>query len=116
MGAPLEELERDWRVPGVMRRAGGAFHLALARAAHNPLLAALTEPVMALMDRARADLPIPGGPTERGARDHRRIYDAIAARDGDRAAAAMEDHLSYFESLLDRAAPGWRGLPVHGRP
>jgi GntR family transcriptional repressor for pyruvate dehydrogenase complex len=116
MRLPLEDLERDWRRPGVMRRAGGAFHLALARAAGNPLLAALTEPVMALMDRSRADLALPGGPSERGARDHRRIYDAIAARDGAAAAAAMEAHLTYFESRLDQALPDWRDLPVPAGP
>jgi GntR family transcriptional repressor for pyruvate dehydrogenase complex len=111
----LDELERDWRIPGVMRRAGGAFHLVLAHAAHNPLLAALSEPVLALMDRVRSDLPIPGGPTERGARDHRRLYDAVAARDGGAAASAMEDHLSYYEALLDGAVPAWRDLPVPGQ-
>ena len=113
--ALLDELERDWRVPSVMRRTGGAFHLVLARAAHNPLLAALSDPVLALMDRIRTDVPIPGGPTARGARDHRRIYDAIEARDADAAAAAMEEHLSYYESLLDRGVPGWRSLPVPRR-
>jgi DNA-binding FadR family transcriptional regulator len=67
---------------------------------------------MALMDRARADMPLPGGPTERGARDHRRIYEAVAARDPDAAAAAMEEHLAYFEGLLTTHFPGWRDLPV----
>ena len=114
--ALLEEMERDWRRPGVLRRVGGAFHLVLARAAGNPLLAALMEPVLALMDRVRADVPIPGGPTEQGVRGHRRIYDAVAARDAAAAAAAMEEHLSYYESLFDRAAPGWRDLLVPAHP
>jgi GntR family transcriptional regulator, transcriptional repressor for pyruvate dehydrogenase complex len=110
----VEELERDWRRPGVMSRAGGAFYLVLARAAHNQLLAALTEPVMALMDRVRDVHPL-GGPSERGAGDHRRIYDAVATRDAEAAAGAMEDHLAYYESRLDRAAPGWRTMKVPER-
>ena len=110
--ALVEEMERDWRTPGVMRRAGGAFHLVLARASHNPLLAALSEPVLALMDRIRSEMPVPGGSTEQGVRGHRRIMAAIEAGAGAAAERAMDEHLTYRESLLDRAAPGWRDLPV----
>jgi GntR family transcriptional regulator, transcriptional repressor for pyruvate dehydrogenase complex len=114
--APLEEMERDWRAPSTVRRGGRAFYLALARAAHNQLLVALTEPVMALMDRTRDDLPLPGGASERTASDHRRIYEAVAARDpAAAAAAAVAEHLAFFEGRLDEAFPGWRDLPVPAR-
>lgn len=110
--APLERMLRDYRVPGVLPAAGTAFHLALARASHNPLLAALTEPMMSLMNRARDLMPLRGGPSERGALDHKRIFDAVVACDPDGAARAMEDHLRYFESRLDESYPEWRELPV----
>ena len=110
--APLEEMLRDYRLPHVLRAAGTAFHLALARASHNPLLAALTEPVMAQMDRTRDLTPLRGGPSARGALGHQRIYAAVAARDPDAAAGAMDDHLRYFESRLDASYPAWRRLPV----
>ncbi len=109
---PLEQMLRDYHIPGVLGIAGTSFHLALARASHNPLLAALTEPVMALMNRTRDYLPLRGGPSERGALDHQHIYEAVAAHDPDGAARAMEDHLQYFESRLDDTYPAWRQLPV----
>jgi GntR family transcriptional regulator, transcriptional repressor for pyruvate dehydrogenase complex len=112
MRAPLEEMLREYRTPNVLRRAGTAFHLALARASHNPLLAALTEPVMRVMDRTRELTPLHGGPSQRGALGHKRIYDAVAAGDADGAAGAMEDHLRYFEARLDASYAGWRELPV----
>jgi GntR family transcriptional regulator, transcriptional repressor for pyruvate dehydrogenase complex len=108
----VEEMERSWNVPGAVRRTGYAFYLALARASHNQLLVAVTEPVMQLMNRTRDDLPLPGGPSIRAAQDHRRIYDAVAARDPEAAAAAVEEHLASFEARLDQAFPGWRALPV----
>jgi GntR family transcriptional repressor for pyruvate dehydrogenase complex len=112
MRLPLEEMLRDFSLPHVLSRTGRAFHLALARASHNPLLAALTEPVMDLMDRTRPSTPLRGGPSERGALGHKRIHDAVAAGDAEAAAAAMEDHLRYFESRLDASFPNWRTLPV----
>jgi DNA-binding FadR family transcriptional regulator len=112
MRAPLEEMLREYRAPNVLRRAGTAFHLALARASHNPLLVALTEPVMRVMDRTRELTPLHGGPSQRGALGHKRIYDAVAAGDADGAAGAMGDHLRYFEARLDASYAGWRKLPV----
>jgi DNA-binding FadR family transcriptional regulator len=111
MSQAVEEMEGDYQVPGVMARTGSAFHRAVGRAAHNPLLAALYEPVMMLMDRVRRDLPT-GGPTKRGAEDHRRLYSAIAARDPEAAAAAMEQHLAYYEQRLTTYIPNWPALPV----
>jgi len=112
MRLPLEEMLHHYRLPGVLSRAGHAFQLALAHASHNPLLVALTEPVMDLMDRTRPHTPLRGGPSERGALDHQHIYDAIIARDPAAAAAAMEDHLRYYESRLAANFPDWRTLPV----
>lgn len=110
--AALEEMERSWNVPGAVRRTGSAFYLALARASHNQLLVAVTEPVMELMNRTRGDLPLPGGPSPRAAADHRRIYEAVAAKVPEAAVAAVEEHLAFFESRLDEAYPGWRALPI----
>lgn len=108
----VEEMERSWNVPGAVRRTGYAFYLALARASHNPLLVAVTEPLMELMNRTRDDLPLPGGPSPRASQDHRRIYNAVTARDPAAAAAAVEAHLAFFEARLDQAFGGWRTLPV----
>jgi GntR family transcriptional regulator, transcriptional repressor for pyruvate dehydrogenase complex len=111
---PLEEMERRGLEPGVQGRQGTAFHIGVARAAHNAVLLALTEPIMALVDRARPEMRWRG--TEQGIRNHRLIYDAIAAGDEAAAAGAMERHLRYFERLLDEHVAGWRDLPVRPEP
>jgi GntR family transcriptional repressor for pyruvate dehydrogenase complex len=111
----MEEMERGAALPGWghLGRTGTAFHLALARATHNPLLVAFTEPLFELVDRARQDYP--WQPTGEAIPNHRRIYEAVAARDPDAAAAAMETHLAHVERLLDRHLPGWPQRPVGPR-
>jgi DNA-binding FadR family transcriptional regulator len=106
----LEAMEREVEQRGGYGRTGSAFHLLLARIAHNPLLAALAEPVMALMDRCRGQ--VSWRPTRRGLGDHRRIYQAVASRDPASAAAAMDEHVTYFEKRLTAHLPNWRHLPV----
>lgn len=87
--------------PGAFHVAGAEFHAVLREAAGNRLLAALIAEAYAhsseLSTRA-----LSGGTAamRRSWEDHRRILDAIEARDGAAAAAAMQAHLS----RLGRAA------------
>jgi GntR family transcriptional repressor for pyruvate dehydrogenase complex len=116
---PLEEKERRGREHATSARAGTAFHLAVAGAAHNPLLLGLIEPAMALMDRTRAELePYLRGWRDENASDHRVIFEAIARRDPSGAARAIARHLDAFEEVLTRLVPEWRGLaaPAAGGP
>jgi GntR family transcriptional repressor for pyruvate dehydrogenase complex len=103
----LEEMERGAALPGRshLSRTGTAFHLALARATHNTLLLALAEPMMQLVDRARHEYP--WQPTPEAIPNHRRIYEAVVARDPAAAGGAMEAHLAHVERLLDQHLPGW---------
>jgi GntR family transcriptional regulator, transcriptional repressor for pyruvate dehydrogenase complex len=110
MRAHVEEMASTFGVPRAMGVTGTAFHLAVARASHNPVLSALAETIMALTDRARREMTWRA--TRRGLEDHQRIYVAIAAHDADAAGQAMEAHLDYLEHLLTTNLPGWRDLPV----
>jgi GntR family transcriptional repressor for pyruvate dehydrogenase complex len=110
---PMEEKERRGREHATTDRAGTAFHLAVAGAAHNPLLLGLIEPAMALMDRSRTELqPYLREWRDENAGDHREIFEAIARRDPGGAARAMARHLDAFEEVLTRLVPRWRGLPA----
>jgi GntR family transcriptional repressor for pyruvate dehydrogenase complex len=70
-----------------------AFHLTIARAAHNPVVetmfAAITGLTVELMLRSLAD----PGVTRVSVPYHREILAAIQARDAERARTAMTDHL-----------------------
>lgn len=75
------------------------FHDSIVAAARNPLLATLWEQLSAPVDKTRrASLARPGRP-QASLRAHRRIRDAIAAEDPDRAAKAMLDHLAVVADL-----------------
>ena len=71
------------------------FHRAVAAASGNPIVASLVEMVSALYYERRRETA--AGASERDLRDaaemHRRIYQAIRARDADTARQTMHDHL-----------------------
>jgi len=71
------------------------FHRGVAAASGNPIVASLVEMVSALYYERRRETAVRA--SERHLRDaaemHRRIYQAIRARDADTARRAMHDHL-----------------------
>lgn len=78
------------------------FHLALARAAHNPFLSILLEPLMGqLRDVIIEGFVIPGA-VERGLRAHEQIYACIVAHDAEGASAAIIEHLHDSEARVER--------------
>lgn len=77
----------------------GGFHLALAQLAGNRVLQRmLTE----LMTRCSLIVALYEAPGEAACEhdEHRRLVDLLALRDGEGAAALMEDHLSALEARL----------------
>jgi GntR family transcriptional repressor for pyruvate dehydrogenase complex len=86
------------------RRAEVAFHGALVAAAHNGALAAMLAPLLRAVAAVRRPAERPDPPFERSVSAHRAILEAIAARDGDRARAAMREHLAALERDLSAHA------------
>ncbi len=79
------------------------FHLAVASASHNTMLADLVQRCLTHMDRVLA-LGIDYGPfQEISSAHHHAIVDAIAARDAAAAHAAMGRHVDESRELLLRA-------------
>jgi GntR family transcriptional regulator, transcriptional repressor for pyruvate dehydrogenase complex len=112
MRVALEEMDRLLSQPVLFIRSDLTFHLALARATHNPLLLALVEPTMTLMQHIRermVDLPDAATGAQK---NHRRIYQAVLTHDPAEAAAAMAEHLAHVTSVLANNIPGWRDLLV----
>lgn len=100
----LEGMEQ----PGVSRETFNeldvAFHLALAEAGGNRLVTDMTTAI-----RASMKAPILASFRATGAweelvdglrRGHREVYEAVAARDADAAADAVEEHVRYAYSAL----------------
>jgi len=76
-----------------------AFHLAIARAAHNPVIETMFGSIATLtyelMLRSLSDADV----TRVSIPYHRIIYEAIQSRDSDRAQAAMAEHLAVASKL-----------------
>lgn len=90
------------------QRTDVAFHVQLALISKNPIFKAIHDAIEAwLLQQRRISLIVPGALSE--ARDyHRRIFEAIAAHQPDRADEAMRDHLRSVAEYYWRAM---RGLP-----
>ncbi|WP_338664916.1 FCD domain-containing protein [Pararoseomonas sp. SCSIO 73927] len=101
--------ERSWG------RWDGAFHGAIARACHNPLLLAAFETVeaaRALTDWGRLRAAITTKPMRQAsAQEHAAIAAAIAARDAAAAGRAMRAHLQSVHLAIQSEEAGWNDTP-----
>jgi DNA-binding FadR family transcriptional regulator len=81
------------------------FHYRIAEASGNPVLIALHTALGEWLREQRATSVQARGAKAAAALAHRRVYDAIAARDPDAAAAAMQSHLQEVEAFYWEAVP-----------
>ena len=82
------------------------FHVEVARATGNPVLALFSQTIVSMLRAERLyreDLEIP---LAAAFADHREIVDAIEDRDEARASQAMTDHLAHVSVPLTRRDPG----------
>lgn len=77
------------------------FHIAIAEAAHNKIQTHLMFSIYDLL-KEMVGLCYVGDEAVTIFAHHQAIVEAIKARDEEKAAAGMEEHLSYVESLLHR--------------
>ncbi|PWJ21039.1 GntR family transcriptional regulator [Jannaschia seohaensis] len=107
LAAMVEEDRALLGDPQALAKANRRFHAQIHRASHNRYLLqqlGMVHRSMALM--AKTSLAAEGR-GETALAEHQAIVDAIAARDGDRAAQALRDHLSTaFEVRLREEARG----------
>lgn len=96
-------------------RWDGAFHGAIARACHNPLLLAAFEAIKAsraLTDWGRLRAAITTKPMRQAsALEHQVISAAIAARDAVAAQRAMRAHLQSVHLAIQSEEAGWNEMP-----
>lgn len=81
------------------------FHEIIAGAAGNQVFSLVITSLAWICDASALGVEYTLASRESVAREHRRIYDAIESRDGDRAAAAMAVHLADFATYLERFYP-----------
>lgn len=82
-----------------------AFHLLLAKAAHNSIMLSLFESIagqleMAIREVRRAELYANQSVAKKLFKEHSGLFAAIEAQDADLAARRMKQHLQHVESIL----------------
>lgn len=83
-----------------------AFHAALARATHNPVLVRLMETLNDLLVESRTRTLRRRGRPLRSLRGHEQVLLAVRRRDADGAALAMSEHIDQIAALLRQAMTG----------
>lgn len=81
------------------------FHLAIARATHNPFLAVLLEPLVDQVRGVIAEGYLVPGAVERGLQAHMRLFEFIKARDAEGAYHALLEHLNDSEAQVGHVQP-----------
>jgi len=82
------------------RESDVAFHRAVIRAARNPVLGRMTEPIHRALSETFGALARPDMRFERGLPEHERILAAVRAGDAEQAREAMRAHLLTVERHL----------------
>lgn len=99
MDEALDLMERDIADGGRGVEGDERFHAAVTAAGHSPLLAKLMTEISDLIRETRiASLAQPDRPAS-SLRGHRRIADAIRARDAGAAALAMQQHVAMVSDV-----------------
>ena len=100
--ANLSRLDREWqRLIGVEQTEAAArinveFHVALTRAAHNPVFVAFIDALEELLYESALEPKYPDRRLDYVVRSHEIILEAVRARDPDEAAARIRHHLEIF--------------------
>jgi GntR family transcriptional repressor for pyruvate dehydrogenase complex len=114
----FDEIERILTEQRRKARAGeatliedAAFHAALARATHNPVVVRMMEILNDLLVESDTRTLQSRGRQFRSLRGHHAVIEALRRRDADGAALAMRDHIDQIDALLKAGRPsaGSRG-------
>lgn len=100
MGALLEEMERVQDDPTAFAAADVAFHIEMARASDNPLLALVLTPLVETIISGMLESHSTLGAASDGIRMHGEILRFVREGNPDAAAAAMAQHLRESESIF----------------
>jgi DNA-binding FadR family transcriptional regulator len=111
MDAAIDEMARGLQSSGPERAelyidGDLRFHLAIAEATRNGVILHTMRALRELIRRALMSVILVPESAERSSEQHRRVRDAIAARDADRARAEMRAHLERVESDIQHAHSG----------
>jgi GntR family transcriptional repressor for pyruvate dehydrogenase complex len=103
MESALLRLEEIIRAGESVYDVAGEFHLALVKAAHNPVLIGLYQPIKGLLHEYQRPIYEQYSDPESELAHHREIYESICRRDGELAQKTMHEHLQYVAHTTKQA-------------
>lgn len=101
----LDIMERSLERPDIFKQADIAFHRQLSVATGSPIYVAWVDLILRTINQQRHDVNRQPRVRDRILACHRAIYDAVAARDPERARAGICDHVEQFVSDVLADAP-----------
>ena len=106
------QVERKIRSGSVHFDDNTKFHLAIAKASHNPVLVFCLQSLIGSFREVRLQFneKLPDMP-ERDIQEHRRIVEAIRSRDPNRARRCMQTHMNSYLKQLDKPRRAPAGAP-----
>jgi DNA-binding FadR family transcriptional regulator len=108
----IRRMEADLHDADVFLRENETFHTEVARAAGNEVFSMVLGSLNWIVDGTVLGVEYSDAERASVAREHRRIYQAIAAGDGDRASAAMAVHMHDYGTYLERFYPQTVDAPI----
>lgn len=108
----LERMKAELDDIFVFRAENERFHALIAEAAGNPVFQMIISSLNWIVDGTALGVEYPPESRKAVAREHGRIYKAIAARDPDRAAAAMTVHMADYVAYLAARYPNVIDAPL----
>lgn len=97
----IEESEASPASAEVFARANAHFHLALVGASHNGVLTIMMDSIRSLVDYSLGKITLDEASIARANAAHRKILEAIIARDCEAARQAVIDHLGSFRKRIE---------------
>jgi GntR family transcriptional repressor for pyruvate dehydrogenase complex len=103
MESALIRLEEFVRAGESVYDVAGEFHQALVRAAHNPVLVSLYQPIIGLLQEYQRPIYERYSDPQAELSDHRKIYESICQRDSALVQKTMHEHLQYVAHTTKQA-------------
>lgn len=108
----IEETERNIDAPEIYSANNLAFHTAIAEAAGNRVLLAMMRSALHLIDKSINKIAIDRELIISAVAGHRKIYEAIARRDGQAAESALLEHVQRFKTRVTSIYRGEIGFQL----
>jgi GntR family transcriptional regulator, transcriptional repressor for pyruvate dehydrogenase complex len=114
--ASVDDMGRHLDDQVVFLEENKRFHDVIARGSGNAMFGFLVDALLGILDGSAIGIDYPEPRREAVHNAHHRIYEAIASRDPEDAAASMSDHIAQYLNYAERKFPDVLAAPIVWSP